>query len=89
VLGLFASTAGMARLPSGLRETLERAALEAAVEQRAMGPQEDSAATSDLVERGMTIRPIDGSRFREPAERLWHAEARALDVASWLEAIRG
>jgi tripartite ATP-independent transporter DctP family solute receptor len=89
VLGLFASTAGMARLPAELRATLEQAALEAARRQRAMGSQEDTAATAQLAERGMTIREIDGSAFRPVAERLWHTEARSLGVASWLEMIRG
>ncbi len=89
VLGLFASTAGMARLPAGFRATLEQAALEAARHQRAMGAQEDTAATQQLRGLGMTIREIDGSAFRQPAERLWDTESRALGVASWLEAIRG
>lgn len=88
VLGLFASTAGLARLPPGVREVLERAAIEAAAEQRAMGPEEDTAASSALTAHGMSIRDIDGTAFREPAERLWETEARALGVAPWLEAIR-
>ncbi len=41
VLGLWASTTSLARLPADLRATLERAALEAARHQRAMGAQED------------------------------------------------
>jgi hypothetical protein len=36
----------------------------------------------------MTIREIDGSAFRQPAERLWEEEGRALGVGSWLGAIR-
>jgi TRAP-type transport system periplasmic protein len=89
VLGLFASTAGLSRLPAALRATLEQAALDAANEQRAMGAQEDAAATAQLAEQGMTIREIDGRAFRQPAERLWNTEARVLDVTPWLEAIRG
>lgn len=88
VLGLFASTAGLARLPAGLRATLEQAALEAARHQRAMGPREDSAATTELAARGMTIRQIDGSPFREAADRLWTEEGRALGVEPWLDVIR-
>src|SRR4051794_20915541 len=48
VLGLFASTATLARLPPGFRDPLEQAAREAARQQRAMGPQEDSSATTAL-----------------------------------------
>jgi tripartite ATP-independent transporter DctP family solute receptor len=89
VLGLFASTAGLARLPDGLRAVLEQAAIDAARHQRAMGAQEDASATEQLRGLGMTIRDIDGSAFRTPAERLWDTESRALGVSSWLEAIRG
>ena len=88
VLGLYASTASLATLPSDIRSTLERSALEAARQQRLMGPQEDSSATTELAARGMTIREIDGAAFMIPAERLWDAQARALDVAAWLAAIR-
>jgi tripartite ATP-independent transporter DctP family solute receptor len=88
VLGLFASTVGLARLPSGFRATLEQAAVDAAQQQRAMGPQEDRAAAAELSARGMTIREIDGSAFRQPAERLWEEEGRALGVGAWLGAIR-
>jgi tripartite ATP-independent transporter DctP family solute receptor len=88
VLGLFASTVGLARLPPGFREIIEHAALEAARLQRSMGPHEDTEAATELMARGMTIREIDGTAFRQPAERLWETEARALGVASWLEAIR-
>jgi hypothetical protein len=63
--------------------------LEAARQQRTLGPPEDTAATAQLMDRGMTIRDIDGRVFRPAAERLWAAEARALGVAPWLEAIRG
>ena len=89
VLGLYASSATMGRLPAGLREVLERAALDAAKQQRAMGPQEDTAATTALAARGMTIREIDTSAFRGAAERLWEAQAHALDIGPWLQAIRG
>jgi tripartite ATP-independent transporter DctP family solute receptor len=88
VLGLFASSVGLARLPPGFRDILERAAIDAAAQQRAMGPAEDTGAASALASRGMIIRAFDGSAFRQPAERLWESEARTLDVASWLEAIR-
>ena len=88
VLGLFASTKGLARLPSDIRTAVERAALDAAQAQRAMGPAEDIEASRELTARGMTIRDIDGAPFRQPAERLWEAEARALGVGSWLQAIR-
>src|SRR6476619_3503854 len=66
VLGLFASTAGLARLPPGMRERLETAALQAAQDQRAMGPSEDAAASAALTARGMSIRDIDTGFFREP-----------------------
>jgi TRAP-type transport system periplasmic protein len=89
VLGLWASTTTLARLTPALRRTLEEAALEAGRRQRAMGPHEDSAATTQLSERGMTIREIDGRSLRAAAEQLWAREGRALGVASWLEAIRG
>jgi hypothetical protein len=36
----------------------------------------------------MTIRDIDNTAFREPAERLWEQESRVLGVDRWLEAIR-
>jgi tripartite ATP-independent transporter DctP family solute receptor len=88
VLGLFASTVGLARLPPGFREIIERAAIDAAVQQRAMGPQEDTDAAASLTARGMTIRAFDGTPFRQPAERLWESEARTLGVTTWLEAIR-
>nr|MDQ3349195.1 TRAP transporter substrate-binding protein [Acidobacteriota bacterium] len=88
VLGLFASTVGLARLPPGVREVLERAAVEAAADQRAMGPEEDTAAAAALTAHGMSIRDIDGAAFKRPAEQLWETEARALGVTSWLEAIR-
>ena len=48
VLGLWASTVTLARLPAEIRAALERAAREAARRQRAMGPQEDAAATAQL-----------------------------------------
>jgi len=88
VLGLWASTAGLARLPSGLRAPIERAALDAAGHQRGLGAQEDSAALEELTRRGMTIRDIDRASFQQRAEQLWQTEARALGVTSWLEAIR-
>ncbi|MBK5297320.1 MAG: TRAP transporter substrate-binding protein [Vicinamibacteria bacterium] len=88
VLGLWASTATLARLPADLRATLEGAALEAATRQRARGPQEDTASTAQLTKYGMTIREIDRRALQPAAERLWDTEARALGIGSWLEAIR-
>jgi len=89
VLGLWASTATLARLPADIRATLEDAALEAARRQRAMGPPEDLAATAQLASHGMTIREIDRRALQPAAERLWETEAHALGITSWLEAIRG
>ena len=89
VLGLFASTVSLARLPPDIRTKLEHAALEAARQQRAMGAQEDAAATAQLTTLGMTIREIDGRAFLPAAERLWESEARTLGIGTWLEAIRG
>ncbi len=88
VLGLFASSVGLARLPKELRAAIEQAAVDAAQEQRAMGPREDAAATEQLASHGMTIRDIEGRHFQQAAEQLWSSEARALGVEQWLEAIR-
>ena len=88
VLGLFASTASLTRFPADVRGALERAAVEAAATQRAMGPREDSTATGQLAALGMTIRDIDGTTFQQRAEGLWENESRVLDVASWLRTIR-
>jgi TRAP-type transport system periplasmic protein len=88
VLGLFASTASLTRFPADVRAALERAAIEAATAQRARGPNEDSSATGQLADLGMTIRDIDGRAFEASAERLWENEGRALGVTSWLSAIR-
>jgi len=89
VLGLWASTATLARLPADLRAALETAAREAARQQRAMGPQEDSAATAQLSKNGMKIREVDGRALLPAAEQLWEREAKALGIRRWLEAIRG
>ncbi len=89
VLGLWASTATLARLPADLRAALETAAREAARQQRAMGPQEDSAATAQLSKNGMKIRDVDGRALLPAAEQLWEREAKALGIRRWLEAIRG
>ena len=88
VLGLFASTAGLSRLPTEIRGALEQAAHQASAAQRAIGPREDASATAQLSSLGMTIRDIDRAVFRQAAERLWESEARALDAASWLRAIQ-
>ena len=88
VLGLFASAATVTRLPRDVRQLLERAALDAAQEQRGVGAAEDRIATITLAERGMTVRDIDASPLRQRAADLWEAEARALGVGAWLETIR-
>ena len=89
VLGLYASTAGMARIPPALRGAIEQAAHDAAVYQRTRGPQEDTTAIAQLTARGMIIRDLNREAFRPAAERLWNTEGHALDVLPWLEAIRG
>ena len=88
LLGLYASTAGMARIPPPMRALVEQAAHDAAVHQRTRGPQEDATAAAQLAARGMIIRDLDRDAFRPAAERLWNTEGRALDVLPWLEAIR-
>ena len=88
VLGLWASTATFSVLPADVRAMLQRAAIDAATEQRAMGPEEDTRATAQLAKQGMSIHEIDQTPLRTAAERLWDTEARALGVASWLESIR-
>src|SRR4051812_36134663 len=87
VIGLWSAAATLSRLPRDLREVLERAAVDAAHYQRAMGPGEDASASKELIERGMTIRDIDASSLRPAAEQLWQSEARALGVSPWLGAI--
>jgi len=88
VIGLFASARSLAQLSPDVRVALEHAALEASAAQRVVGPRKDSAATTQLAGLGMTIREFDAHAFREPAERLWEREARALDATPWLDAIR-
>jgi tripartite ATP-independent transporter DctP family solute receptor len=88
VLGFFASSVGLARIPREFRAAIEQAAIDAAGEQRAMGPREDAAATEQLASHGMTIRDIEGRLFQKAAERLWITESRTLDATQWLEAIR-
>jgi len=88
VLGLWSSTMTFSRLPADVKAVLERAAIDASREQRAMGPAEDTAAAAQLVEHGMTIRDIDGRALSHAAERLWETEARRLGVESWLGTIR-
>jgi len=89
VLGLWASTGAMERLPADVVALLERAATEAGRQQRDVGAAEDARATAELRERGMTIREIDVSSFRQSAARLWESEARTLGVDTWLQQIRG
>jgi TRAP-type transport system periplasmic protein len=88
VLGFFASSVGLARIPREFRAAIDQAAIDAAGEQRAMGPREDAAATEQLASHGMTIRDIEGRLFQKAAERLWITESRTLDATQWLEAIR-
>jgi tripartite ATP-independent transporter DctP family solute receptor len=88
VLGLFGSTSSLSRFPADLRAAVTTAAREAAVDQRAVGPREMESATAELMRAGMTVREFNPAAFQDGAERLWDAEARALGVSSWLEAIR-
>ena len=88
VLGLWASTATLRRMAPDIRAALEGAAIEAATRQRAMGPGEDTSATSLLAKNGMMIRDIDSRPLQQAAERLWASESRMHGIASWLEAIR-
>jgi TRAP-type C4-dicarboxylate transport system substrate-binding protein len=88
VLGLWTSAATLARLPRDVRDTLERAALDAAAHQRERVLREDAAATHDLRQHGMTIREIDRAALQSAAEGMWTREAAALGVTPWLEAIR-
>lgn len=88
VLGLWASTVTLDRLPPDLRAALERAARDAAQFQREAGPREEAAALAALSTQGMTIGDFDNTPFLPSAERMWAAEARTLDVTPWLEAIR-
>ncbi len=86
VLGLFASSVGLERLPAGLRPLLQAAALEAAARERAVGDHEDAVAGERLLAQGMKIRDIDRSSFLKAAEGLWQTQARELGVVPWLEA---
>jgi TRAP-type transport system periplasmic protein len=88
LLGLYASGATLARLEKPLRERLFSAAREAALWQRARGPEEERSATERLAGLGMTVRDLDRSAFLRSAEDFWPAEAKALDAAPWLEAAR-
>ena len=88
VLGLWGSASALERLPADVRALLERAGSEAARQQRAVGAAEDARATAELRERGMTIREIDVSSFRQAAAGLWESEARTLGVEPWLRLIR-
>lgn len=87
VLGLWASTASLARLPADLCVAIEGAALEAARRHRLRGPEEDRTATAQLAGHGMTIREINRTAFLPAAERLWQTEARAHGMLPWLEAV--
>jgi TRAP-type transport system periplasmic protein len=89
VLGVFASSVGLSRLPPGLRPGLEAAAREAARRQRAMGDREDRMANEELTAHGMTIREIDRGGFLAAAAALWQGQARELDAAAWLRAALG
>ncbi|MCC7043965.1 MAG: TRAP transporter substrate-binding protein [Acidobacteria bacterium] len=87
VLGLWGSSITLDRMPAELRATVEQSARDAAIEQRQAGPAEESAAVTALTAQGMTIREFDNTPFRNRAGQLWSAEARALDVRRWLEAV--
>lgn len=87
VLGLYASNTSLARIPADIRSALQRAAIDAAVDQRAMGAREDTTATAELASRGMVIRDLDATIFRLRARQLWDREARALDAQRWLETV--
>ena len=86
LLGLYASGAGLGRIPAELRPKLQKAALEASAIQRAMSEREDRDATAMLAEKGMTIHEIDRTAFRAPAEKLWQEQASALSAEAWLQA---
>lgn len=88
VLGLFVSTATLARLPANARRALQESAEEAAETQRAMGPVEDERATEKLRSLGMTIRELDRGAFLAGAQKLWEVQGKDLDASSWLAAIR-
>src|SRR5829696_2157653 len=88
VLGLWSSTSAWQRLPADVRALLDRAGPEAARQQREVGAAEDTRATAELRERGMTIREIDVTSFRRSATVLWEDEARTLGVQPWLQLIR-
>ena len=88
VLGLWASTVTLSRLPADLRTVLEKAARDAAAVQRAAGPAEETVAQKELIQKGMAIREFDNSPFHRNAEHLWETEGRALGVDSWLRAIQ-
>jgi tripartite ATP-independent transporter DctP family solute receptor len=88
ILGLWGSTLTLSRLPADLRATLGKAARDAALYQRGVGPREEAAAAAELVRQGMRIREFDNTPFRRRAEALWSSEARTLGVTPWLEAVR-
>jgi tripartite ATP-independent transporter DctP family solute receptor len=88
VLGLYASSAGLARVPPAVIPKLEEAALEAARRHRRMGAEEERGAMAELQAKGMKIRDFDSSIFRTKAEQLWQQQARELDVTGWLAAAR-
>ena len=90
VLGLWASTGALAaaarrrasRCSSARRRRPAR-------QQRARSaPRRMRWRPTELRERGMTIREIDGTAFRAAARRLWENEARTLGVDPWLQPIR-
>jgi tripartite ATP-independent transporter DctP family solute receptor len=88
LLGLYASSAGLARVPAPLIPRLEEAAREAARRHRAMGASEEREAMAGLEAHGMKIRDIDPGVFIPKAEALWRDQARELDVGRWLAAAR-
>ena len=89
VLGLFASTKGLARLPADIRTRgrTRRPRCRARHSGR-WARRKTSKPSRELTARGMTIRDIDGAPFRQPAERLWEAKRARLASARGSQAIR-
>ncbi len=90
VLGLWASTVTLARLPADIRTALEGAALEAARAPARDGSRRgyggDGTADEERHDHPRHRRPRACSRRPSGCGT---SEARALGITSWLEAIRG
>ena len=63
VLGLFASSVGLARLPAGLRPRIEERGPRSGRARARHGRPRRPASTARLTEQGMKIRDIDRSPF--------------------------